>query len=140
MLQQLLEDVTGQSFAEMVGHLVFGPAVMRTATYAESETSRPAPPFVEGVQESWYVYPELAAAGLWCTPTDLVSFAWAIQSAVAGSPGALLPQDLALAMVTPQVPGWGLGIRLWGDGHHPAVQPRWKQLRIHLRAGCNRLG
>jgi hypothetical protein len=47
-----------------------------------------------------------------------VSFARAIQSAVAGTPGALLPQDLAQAMVTPQVPGGELGFRLWGDGPH----------------------
>jgi CubicO group peptidase (beta-lactamase class C family) len=118
VLQQILEDVTGQPFAEIVAELVFGPALMTTATYAQPAPERAAAAFVSGARVSWYRYPELAAAGLWCTPSDLVRFARAIQFAVAGAPGALLPRDLAQAMVSPQVPGWGLGIRLWGDGPH----------------------
>lgn len=64
VLQQLLEDVTGQPFAEMVRDLVFGPVMMKTATYAEPVRSRAVAPVVEGDQMRWCVYPELAAAGL----------------------------------------------------------------------------
>ena len=118
VLQQLLEDVTGRAFAEMVRELVFSPAQMTTATYGQPAPESVAPAFVNSNQVSWCVYPELAAAGLWCSPTDLVRFARAIQSAIAGEPRALLPQDLARAMVTPQVPGWGLGLTLAGSPPH----------------------
>ena len=64
------------------------------------------------------IYPEHAAAGLWCTPTDLLHLAQAIQSAVAGEPGAVLPQELAGQMVTPQLGNTGLGLRIQGDGDH----------------------
>jgi hypothetical protein len=47
---------------------------------------------VDGREVDWRVYPELAAAGLWCTPTDLVHFARVIQDAVAGEATALLPR------------------------------------------------
>jgi CubicO group peptidase (beta-lactamase class C family) len=118
VLQQLMEDVTGRAFAELVADLVLSPAQMATATYVQPTRKSVPPPFVKGHQVSWYVYPELAAAGLWCSPTDLVRFAQAIQSAIAGELTALLPQDLARAMVTPQVPGWGLGLTLAGSGPH----------------------
>ena len=42
--------------------------------------------------------------------------AQAIQSAVAGEPGALLPQELAEQMVTPQLGDSGLGLGIGGDG------------------------
>jgi hypothetical protein len=64
----------------------------------------------------WRAYPELATAGLWCTPTDLVRFAHVIQDAVAGEATALLPRHLALEMVTPQVGDWGLGLRVSSNG------------------------
>lgn len=118
VLQQLLEDVTGRSFADLAGELVLGPAKMTAATYAQPDLSAVAPAHLEGKAVAWRVYPELATGGLWCTPADLVRFAQAIQAAVAGDAGALLPQKLALEMVTPQVEGWGLGLMLSGRGMH----------------------
>ncbi|WP_030441908.1 serine hydrolase domain-containing protein [Actinoplanes subtropicus] len=62
-----------------------------------------------------HTQPEMAGAGLWSTPADLVRLELAIGRAVAGE-SALLPQALAEQMVTPQVPGgFGLGTE-FGDG------------------------
>ena len=58
----------------------------------------------EPVEGGWHVYPELATAGLWTTPTDLCRYALAVQAAFAGQPGALISQPLAREMLTPQVP------------------------------------
>jgi CubicO group peptidase (beta-lactamase class C family) len=118
VLQQLLEDVTGRPFADLAGELVLGPAAMTAATYVQPDLSAAAPAHLEGRPVPWRVYPELATGGLWCTPADLVRFAQAIQAAVAGQAGALLPRQLALEMVTPQVKGWGLGLMLSGQGGH----------------------
>ena len=117
VLQQLLEDVTGRAFADLAGELVLRPAGMSTATYAQPDPADAAAPHIAGRPEVWMIYPELAAAGLpWCTPTDLLHLAQAIQAAVAGEPGAVLPQDLAEQMVTPQLGDSGLGLGIGGDG------------------------
>ena len=118
LLQQLLEDVTGRPFADVSAELVLGPAAMTTAAYAQPGLSVAAPAHLAGQPAAWRVYPEHATAGLWCTPADLVRFAQAIQAAVAGDAGALLPRQLALDMVTPQAGGWGLGLMLSGQGAH----------------------
>jgi CubicO group peptidase (beta-lactamase class C family) len=118
LLQQLLEDITGRPFADLAAELVLGPAQMTTATYAPPDPPATAPAHLEGHPVAWRVHPELATAGLWCTPADLVRFAQAIQAAVAGDAGALLPRPLALEMVAPQVRGWGLGLMLSGQDTH----------------------
>ena len=112
LLQQLLEDVTGRAFADVAAELVLGPAGMTAAAYAQPDPPAAAPAHLAGQPVAWRVYPEHATAGLWCTPADLVRFAQAIQAAVAGEAGALLPRELALDMVTPQAGGWGLGLML----------------------------
>jgi CubicO group peptidase (beta-lactamase class C family) len=116
LLQELLEDVTGRRFADLAAELVLGPAGMTAATYAQPDPSAAAAAHVEGQPVAWRVHPEHATAGLWCTPADLVRLGQAIQAAVAGEAGALLPQQLAVEMVTPQVEGWGLGLMLSGQG------------------------
>jgi CubicO group peptidase (beta-lactamase class C family) len=120
LLQQLIEDVAEWPFRDLATERIFDPLRMESATFEQ-----PLPPELEPrvarahsagkeIEGGWHVYPELAAAGLWCTPTDLVRFAGGIQSALKNERGALLPQWLAAEMVTPQLPGWGLGVSLYG--------------------------
>lgn len=67
------------------------------------------------MEGGWHIQPEMAAAGLWTTPGDLVRFELEIGRAVDGK-SVLLPADLAEAMLTPQVPGgFALGTEV-GDG------------------------
>jgi CubicO group peptidase (beta-lactamase class C family) len=116
ILQQLLEDVTGRQFDDLAAELVLQPARMTTATYAQPVPADAAGPHVDGRREPWRVYPEHAAAGLWCTPADLLLLAQAIQAALTGEQGAILPAELAWQMVTCQLADWGLGLRVSGDG------------------------
>jgi CubicO group peptidase (beta-lactamase class C family) len=116
VLQQLVEDITGRRFADLAAELVLRPAGMATASYGQPDPAGAAAPHVAGQEGAWRVYPEHAAAGLWCTPTDLLHLAQAIQAAVAGDDGALLPANLARQMVTCQVADWGLGLKVTGDG------------------------
>jgi CubicO group peptidase (beta-lactamase class C family) len=118
VLQQLLEDVTARPFAGLAADLVLKPAGMSTAAYAEPDPADAATPHVNGQPVPWHAYPEHAAAGLWCAAADLVRFGQAIQAAIAGDTGALLPRELASEMVTPQAGGWGLGLMVSGDGAH----------------------
>jgi CubicO group peptidase (beta-lactamase class C family) len=120
VLQQLLQDVCGTPYADLATELVLAPAGMNTAGFTAPEPAKTAVAHVDGVPVpgGWRVYPEQATAGLWCTPTDLVRFASAVQAAVAGRPGALLPAPLATEMVRDQLPGRGLGVALQHTGPH----------------------
>ena len=55
-------------------------------------------------------YPELAAAGLWTTPTDLSQLILEIQKSANGKSNRLLSSATTKLMLTPQVENRGLGL------------------------------
>ncbi|HEY8108060.1 MAG TPA: serine hydrolase domain-containing protein [Gaiellaceae bacterium] len=125
VIQQLIEDATHEPFASLAAERIFSPLHMESATFAQPLPRELEPLAARGfsagriVEGGWRVYPELAAAGLWCTPTDLVRFARGVQDAFEGERGAIVPQPLAAEMLTPQFPGWGLGVGLLGSPEDP---------------------
>ena len=121
VLQQLLTDVTGTPFDELMAALVLGPVGMADSSYDQrypyEHRERAALGHSGGtpVSGGWHTQPEMAGAGLWSTPLDLVRLELEIGRAAAGG-SALLPLDLATQMLTPQVPGgFGLGTEV-SDG------------------------
>jgi hypothetical protein len=76
------------------------------------------------VPGGFHVYPEMAAAGLWTTPSDLARWAIALARSYRGEPGGVLPTAVAREMVSKQarvLPPygngyWGLGVTVNGDG------------------------
>lgn len=125
VLQQLIEDTAESPFAELAAERIFAPLGMESATFelpiSPDLEPRVAPAHSAGrrIEGGWHVYPELAAAGLWCTPTDLVRFARGIQRAYDGERGAFLPTWLANEMLTPHFPGRGLGPSVYGTRQDP---------------------
>jgi hypothetical protein len=75
-------------------------------------------------------HPELAAAGLWTTPTDLVRAVLAIIHSRRGMPGAFLPQALAQTMLTPVAQDSGLGVFIDAKGifSHPGSNIGYRAL------------
>jgi CubicO group peptidase (beta-lactamase class C family) len=125
VLQQLLVDLTGTAFPQLAQELVLGPLGMADSTYQQPLPTRRWTQAARGhraggapVAGGWHAYPEMAAAGLWTTPSDLARFAVAIQQARGGAPGAILPPPLAGELLRPHAPNqrMGLGLRLFGDG------------------------
>ena len=121
VLEQLLTDVTGTPFDRLMATLVLEPLGMTDSSYNQDfpyeQGDRAARGHAGGapVPGGWHTQPEMAGAGLWSTPADLVRLELEIARATAGE-SALLPPELAAQMVTPQVPGgFGLGTEL-GDG------------------------
>lgn len=118
--QQLLSDVTGIPLPKLLRDTVLGPLGMSRSTYeqplpAARMVQVAAPHGVDGrpLREGPHVYPELAAAGLWTTPTDLARYALGVRSALAGK-SKVISAKTARAMLTPMIGQQGLGPQLGG--------------------------
>lgn len=123
VLQQLVEDVTGASFARVMQDVVLLPLGMEKSTFEQ-----PLPEWLahqvaaahdwkaEPILGGWHIYPEQAAAGLWTTPSDLARFAIGLQRSFHGESQALLNQETARLMLTEVIGGTGLGLGVSGTG------------------------
>ena len=99
--------------ADLAQELVFAPAGMKTATFATPPDSHgvPAAHDEQGrpLPGRYHVYPELAAAGLWCSVASLVELARAL--GVSWREGGLLSHASAQMMATSVADGpTGLGV------------------------------
>jgi CubicO group peptidase (beta-lactamase class C family) len=106
IVQQVLIDVSGKAFPELMNELVLVPIGITHSTFRQplpdklvADTATPYADTGEQVPGGPHTYPEMAAAGLWTDPTDLARFAIAFQHALSGSPGSLLSPRLARDMV-----------------------------------------
>jgi CubicO group peptidase (beta-lactamase class C family) len=123
VVQQLLIDTAGESFPELVRRQVLAPLHMAQSTFEQPLPKRFWGRAASGyradgsaVPGGWHVYPEMAAAGLWTTATDLARYVIAIQAAAAGRPGGMLSPEMARAMQTPVIRGYGFGLQVRGEG------------------------
>lgn len=116
IMQQVLVDVLQMPFPEIMRRYALDPAGMRFSTYEQPLPARLASFASAGhekgavIKGERHTYPEMAAAGLTTTASDLARFGVAIQKARLGVENGLLSQELANAMVTPVLPdSFGLG-------------------------------
>ena len=123
VMQQLLMDVTGQQFPELMKRLVLTPVGMTSSTY---EQPLPQTRWAEaasghdgegaGIKGKWLIQPQIAAGGLWTTPTDLAKWALAITRAWKGEQNELFSKHTATEMLTVQKAPYGLGVEVQGVG------------------------
>ncbi len=97
ILQKIIEDVTGKSFSDIANEFVFKPLGMKESTFK----------LIKGDKRD-YVYPEIAAAGLWTAPTDMSKLLIEIGLALKGE-GKILSKKSAQLMLKEHIPGVGLG-------------------------------
>ncbi len=139
VLQQLLIDITGKPFAELMHDRVLRKLGMRHSTYdqslPEALRKRAARGHLENgevVEGGWHIYPEMAAGGLWSTPSDLALVAIELQRSKAGKSNKVLSAKMANEMLSDQMKDFpvatvsqryrreirnqGLGFRLEGAG------------------------
>src|SRR5579863_9610749 len=110
--QQLVMDVTGQPFPAFMRETVLDKANMTDSTYQQPIPADRAPFTATGtrmdgtpVAGRWHIYPEMAAAGLWTTPTDLAKFAIEIALSKQGKANHILSEKMTRQMLTPQIKG-----------------------------------
>lgn len=131
IVQQLMMDVTGTPFPELMRELVLDPLGMTASGYLqplpESRWHEAATGHWVGggkLAGNWHIYPEMAAAGLWTTPSDLARLAIAMQRAYAGKSGGILSPAMAQEALTPRIARetsghLGLGFMLSGPDDVP---------------------
>ncbi|MEQ1692342.1 MAG: serine hydrolase domain-containing protein, partial [Gemmatimonas sp.] len=129
-------DVTGETFPALLQRLVLTPLRMSRSSYENPIAARLATNAASGherpdsvVNGKWHVYPEMAAAGLWTTASDLARWGISVMNAYHGETGGVLSPIMTREMLRPQTalprsgqpaapPGtwWGLGVQLRGSG------------------------
>jgi CubicO group peptidase (beta-lactamase class C family) len=111
VLQQIVADVAGKPFAEAATERVLRPAGMDAAYLTPPGPSAKAHD-ADGrvLPGDYHRYPELAAAGLWCTARDLAKLIRAFGTSWRGD-GPLVSAATARLMATPVDGGpTGLGV------------------------------
>jgi len=125
--QLLMSEATGTEFARLMRRTLLRPAGMTRSGFdrpsAEAARRDAGGHDANGapIPGGAHVYPELAAAGLWTTPSDYGRFLVALQDSWAGRRGALLRPATARAMMTPVLSNYGLGVNVIERGGRRAV-------------------
>ena len=123
IVQQVLEDVTGQPFADLMREIVLDPLEMADSTFAQPLPAALHDRAATGHRDDgapvpgrWHVHPERAAAGLWTTPSDLLRAALEVRRARVGG-GRILSQASAETILTRGAAGdVGVGFFVGGEG------------------------
>jgi CubicO group peptidase (beta-lactamase class C family) len=123
VMQKMLTDITGKQFPDIMDEYVLSKIGMESSTYQqplpEEFHENAAAGHLQGgemIEGRWHTYPEMAAAGLWTTPTDLLKYAREVQLSNAGESNKILSQPMVAEMLTPQMNDHGLGPGIQGSG------------------------
>ncbi len=136
IVQAIIQDVTQRPFEEALQDLVLRPAGMADSLFAQPLPTTLVPRAATGhdadgreLPGGWRVVPELAAGGLWSTPTDLAKLLIEIARAYRGEASRLLDRETARAMLTPQNGGpYGLGGAVSGSGPSLVLMKRGQNI------------
>ena len=131
IMQLALIDAIGRPYSEILQEYVLGPIGMTQSTFEQPlspERDKNAARGHDGKGQAmgakWHIYPELAAAGLWTTPTDLAKFVIEVQKSLRGEANNVLSQTMIKEMLSPVGVGdFAIGFRIekvgqgWYFGH-----------------------
>ena len=114
--QLAIMDIEKKPYPQIAQETVLGPLNMTNSTYSQPLLDDWRKKAASGhrregalVAGKIHVYPEMAAAGLWTTPTDLAKFAIEVQLSHAGRSNKILNKEMIEKMVTPFMEDVGLG-------------------------------
>lgn len=130
--EALMADAMKTPFPVLMETLVLKPAGMERSSFAQPLPRDREEHAVTGhdaegkeLPGGWHVFPEHAAAGLWSTPTDLVSLLLVVGRAWRGESRLFLRPETVREMLTPQNGGpYGLGAAVSEAGGSPVLMKR----------------
>jgi CubicO group peptidase (beta-lactamase class C family) len=124
LVQLLMTDVFRRPFPDLMQASVLTPIGMTRSAYEQPLSAERDKNAARGHDRGgrargvkWHVYPELAAAGLWTTPTDLARFGIEIQKSLQGRSNRVLSRAIATEMATPVGVGpFAIGMQIGKNG------------------------
>ena len=126
IMQQALLDVTREPFPKLLHDTVLAPIGMSRSTYEQplpaSLRDNAAVPYRgdgKPVEGGAHTYPEMAAAGLWTTPTDIAKYALEVAHSLTGKANHVLSAEMTRQMLTRGMGNWGLGVQIGGPVSNP---------------------
>jgi CubicO group peptidase (beta-lactamase class C family) len=126
--QLAIMDIEKKPYPQIAQETVLGPLNMSNSTYQQ-----PLPDDIRKKAATGYrangqavigkihVYPEMAAAGLWTTPTDLAKFGIETQLSLVGKSNKVLTKEMTAKMVTPFIPSDPVGLGFFSEKHGAAT-------------------
>ena len=123
VMQKVLEDQLGKPFPQIMRETVLSKIGMQHSTYEQplpNQLSHVAAtgyrPDGKAVKGTWHTYPEMAAAGLWTTPSDLAQYIIEIQQSARGKSNKVISKQMTTQMLSKHLGDMGLGAALRKDG------------------------
>ncbi len=114
--QLAIMDIEKKPYPQIAKETVLDPLKMTNSTYSQPLPADWRKQAASGhrqdgnlVEGKIHVYPEMAAAGLWTTPTDLAKFAIEMQLSLAGKSNKVLSKESADIMTSALLDNVGLG-------------------------------
>ncbi len=127
LLEQVIVDATGRSFAELMQEQIFTPLGMTHSTYARSPVGTLERKVALGhystgelMLDRFHIYPEAGETGLWTTASDFARMLCQIQLLLAGKPNRILTAGQRGLLKSVMGQPWTLGlIKADGKGFLP---------------------
>jgi len=126
IMQLVLLDTTKEPFPKLLHDSVLAPIGMTRSTYEQplpqNLRDNAATPYRgdgKPVEGGAHTYPEMAAAGLWTTPTDIARYALEVVNSLDGKANHVLSQEMTKQMLTAGLGNWGLGLEIGGSPSDP---------------------
>lgn len=142
--QLVLMELENKLYPQIMEELVLAPLEMTNSTFAQplpsALTDRAAAGHSGGrrIEGKFWIQPDLAAGGLWSTPSDLARFAVEHQLSALGRSNKILTQEMEERMMTPYISDdHGLGFSIHGDyfEHWGGIRGYASLLFAHKTAG-----
>ena len=116
IMQLMITDLEQKQFPEIMQTSVLDPLGMKESTFENPLSQNKHSVAATGyrtngteVEGKWPIYPEMAAAGLWTKPSQLILWAKEIQSIFQSQVDGLLKKETINEMLTPGMNNHGLG-------------------------------
>src|SRR5690242_12950252 len=126
--QLAIMDIEKKPYPQIARETVLGPLGMTSSTYEQPLPDDTRKKTATGYRNDGkavigkiHVYPEMAAAGLWTTPTDLAKFAIESQLSLAGKSNKVLTKEMTAKMVQPFIETGPCGLGFFNEKHGDAI-------------------
>jgi len=122
VMQQAVMDVTGTTYPKFIDQQVLQPIGMEHSTFEQPlpdslRASAASGYYADGtaVPGQHHTYPEIGAAGLWTTPTDLARFLIELQLSLRGESNTVLSRENTELLLAEVMNDYSLGFDVWSD-------------------------